>query len=183
MDHLPIIISSALILGLVGAPLCAQAPATITVEWKQAKAPVSPTLYGLMTEEINYSYDGGIYAELIRNRTFRSDWTGVLNWFVVEKGAASAKLSVDTRNRPFVRSLHKRETRSHEGGREQPRWSAERRLLGNRRAAQHALYRIVLRQDRFYGWLTGSDRARSRPIRASPRQHERINHRCRVEAL
>ena len=26
-------------------------------------------LYGLMTEEINYSYDGGLYAEMVRNRT------------------------------------------------------------------------------------------------------------------
>ena len=25
-----------------------------------------------MTEEINYSYDGGLYAELVRNRTFRT---------------------------------------------------------------------------------------------------------------
>ena len=33
-------------------------------------AKVSPMLYGLMTEEINYSYDGGLYAELIQNRTF-----------------------------------------------------------------------------------------------------------------
>ena len=31
-----------------------------------------------MTEEINYSYDGGLYAELVRNRTFRSDWSGIL---------------------------------------------------------------------------------------------------------
>jgi len=31
---------------------------------------VSPTLYGLMTEEINYSYEGGLYGELIRNRSF-----------------------------------------------------------------------------------------------------------------
>ena len=36
-----------------------------------------------MTEEINYSYDGGLYAELVRNRTFRSDWTGILNWFLI----------------------------------------------------------------------------------------------------
>ena len=100
MDYIPIIISSALFLGSVGAPLCAQAPPTITVELKQVKASVSPTLYGLMTEEINYSYDGGMYAELIRNRTFRSDWTGVLNWFVVEKGAASAKLSMDNGTGP-----------------------------------------------------------------------------------
>ncbi len=100
MDYIPVIISSALFLGSMGAPLCAQSPATITVELKQPKASVSPTLYGLMTEEINYSYDGGMYAELIRNRTFRSDWTGVLNWFVVERGAASAKLSIDNGTGP-----------------------------------------------------------------------------------
>jgi len=75
--------------------LRAQSAVTLTVDVSQPKAPVSPTLYGLMTEEINYSYDGGLYAELIRNRTFRSDWTGILNWFLVEKGSASATIAVD----------------------------------------------------------------------------------------
>ena len=76
------------------------AQATLNIDLKQSKAPVSPTLYGLMTEEINYSYDGGLYAELIRNRTFRSDWSGVLNWYLVEKGAASARISVDSKTGP-----------------------------------------------------------------------------------
>ncbi len=80
--------------------LHAQTPAALTIEVNQAKAPVSPTLYGLMTEEINYSYDGGLYAELVRNRTFRSDWSGVLNWYLIEKGAAAAKLSVDNTTGP-----------------------------------------------------------------------------------
>jgi len=26
-----------------------------------------------------------LYAELVRNRTFRSDWSGILNWFLIEK--------------------------------------------------------------------------------------------------
>ena len=30
-------------------------------------------LYGLMTQEINYSYEGGVYGELIRNRTFNAN--------------------------------------------------------------------------------------------------------------
>src|SRR5262245_11198425 len=94
------IIHAALLLSSTGALLRAQAPATLTIEVNRAKAPVSPTLYGLMTEEINYSYDGGLYAELVRNRTFRSDWTGILNWYVVEKGTASAKLSVDNKTGP-----------------------------------------------------------------------------------
>jgi alpha-L-arabinofuranosidase len=101
MSYRSAIISSALFLSSPGAVvLQAQAPATLTVETKQAKASVSPTLYGLMTEEINYSYDGGLYAELIRNRTFRSDWSGILNWYLLEKGAASAKLSVDEQAGP-----------------------------------------------------------------------------------
>lgn len=77
-----------------------QTAATLDVDLSKPKAPVSPTLYGLMTEEINYSYDGGLYAELVRNRTFRSDWSGILNWFLIEKGTASAKLSVDQKEGP-----------------------------------------------------------------------------------
>jgi alpha-N-arabinofuranosidase len=78
----------------------AQAPAMLKVDLGRAKSPVSPTLYGLMTEEINYSYDGGLYAELVRNRTFRSDWSGILNWFLIEKGSSSAKVSVDSKEGP-----------------------------------------------------------------------------------
>ena len=55
------------------------------MEVSRPKAAVSPTLYGLMTEEINYSYDGGLYAEQVRNRTFRSDWSGILSWFLIQK--------------------------------------------------------------------------------------------------
>ena len=43
----------------------------ITVKVDQPGAKFSPTFYGLMTEEINYSYDGGLYGELLRNRIFR----------------------------------------------------------------------------------------------------------------
>jgi alpha-L-arabinofuranosidase len=46
-------------------------PVTITVKVDQPGVKISPTLYGLMTEEINHSYDGGLYAELIQNRTFQ----------------------------------------------------------------------------------------------------------------
>jgi alpha-N-arabinofuranosidase len=91
----------ALLLIAAATPvLRGQAPAGLTVELNQRKASASPMLYGLMTEEINYSYDGGIYAELVRNRTFRSDWSGILNWFLFEKGKASAKLTPDPKSGP-----------------------------------------------------------------------------------
>src|SRR5213082_2994195 len=72
----------------------------LTISLDKPVSKVSPMLYGLMTEEINYSYDGGLYAELVRNRTFRSDWSGILNWFLVEKGGASAKMTVDNTQGP-----------------------------------------------------------------------------------
>lgn len=72
-----------------------QAPVKLTIHADQPVHAVSPTLYGLMTEEINYAYDGGLYAEMVRNRTFRGDWSGVLDWYLVEKGDAQAKMTPD----------------------------------------------------------------------------------------
>ena len=48
-----------------------------------------------MTEEINYAYEGGLYAEMVRNRTFRADWSGVNYWYLLEKGTAQAKMAGD----------------------------------------------------------------------------------------
>ena len=79
-----------------------QAPntAVLTIHPGQSQGKVSPTLYGLMTEEINYSYDGGLYAEMVRNRTFRSDWSGILDWYLLEKGNAQAAMSEDKSTGP-----------------------------------------------------------------------------------
>jgi alpha-L-arabinofuranosidase len=99
MQNRSIIPSMALLAATAAAPLLL-AEANLSIEVNQPKAAVSRTLYGLMTEEINYSYDGGIYAELVRNRTFRSDWSGILNWYLVEKGASSARMSVDNKTGP-----------------------------------------------------------------------------------
>jgi alpha-N-arabinofuranosidase len=78
----------------------ASGPAVLTIHADRTASKVSPTLYGLMTEEINHSYDGGLYAELIRNNTFRADWSGVNDWILVERGDASAKISVDKTSGP-----------------------------------------------------------------------------------
>jgi alpha-N-arabinofuranosidase len=44
--------------------------ATISVDLSQPKAEVPSTLYGIFMEEISHAFDGGIYAELIQNRSF-----------------------------------------------------------------------------------------------------------------
>ena len=88
-------------LALASTLALAQAPpATLTIHADQQVSPVSPTLYGLMTEEINYSYDGGLYAEMVRNRTFRANWDGVEYWYLVEKGNAQAKIDPDHQTGP-----------------------------------------------------------------------------------
>ena len=42
----------------------------ITVYTQQKGASISPSLYGIFFEEINRSGDGGLYAELVQNRSF-----------------------------------------------------------------------------------------------------------------
>ncbi|HEY8659785.1 MAG TPA: alpha-L-arabinofuranosidase C-terminal domain-containing protein [Hanamia sp.] len=61
---------------------------SLTLQVNQPKAAVSPTLYGLMTEEINHSYDGGLYGELIRNRIFKDSKTKSEGWNLVKDNAA-----------------------------------------------------------------------------------------------
>ena len=40
------------------------------VNTKKLGAPVQPTMYGLFFEDINYAADGGLYGELVKNRSF-----------------------------------------------------------------------------------------------------------------
>jgi alpha-L-arabinofuranosidase len=69
---------------------------------------VSPILYGLMTEEINYSDDGGIYGELVRDRTPSRAWDALNHWPVVMRGDSVVNVSVDESTGPstvLARSL------------------------------------------------------------------------------
>jgi len=90
------------------------APATSTVTTKvpgatpvlqidasKVTGTVSPMLYGLMTEEINFSYEGGLYAELIRNRTFKSSQTNATFWNAI----GDTTLVLDT-NQPLNSALN-----------------------------------------------------------------------------
>ena len=51
-------------------------PGTLNVDLQHPSVKISPTFYGLMTEEINHSYDGGLYGELIQNRIFQDNDDG-----------------------------------------------------------------------------------------------------------
>ena len=50
--------------------LSAQAQQVMDVNTKKLGAAVSPTMYGLFFEDINFAADGGLYGELVKNRSF-----------------------------------------------------------------------------------------------------------------
>src|ERR1039458_9119235 len=80
--------------------VAAQGPATLTIHTDQPLHKVSPTLYGLMTEEINYSYDGGLYAEMVQDRTFLSRGDDTQNWIPVAEGTAKGSVARDAGTGP-----------------------------------------------------------------------------------
>lgn len=48
-------------------------PARLVVDASAKGHPIAKTMYGLFFEDINYAADGGLYAELIKNRSFDFD--------------------------------------------------------------------------------------------------------------
>src|SRR5215831_8875989 len=77
------------------APQSAAPPVELRIAADQTLGRVSPLLYGLMTEEINHSYDGGLYAELVRNRNFKEDASSPAYWEAINEGAAKGEISLD----------------------------------------------------------------------------------------
>jgi alpha-N-arabinofuranosidase len=94
---------SALVLTASLAHAWAQ-PSVLTIDAGHAAAKMSPMHYGLMTEEINYSYDGGLYAELVRNRAFLDNPSTPAHWSVVQGSGSAATVSLD-RSQPLNSAL------------------------------------------------------------------------------
>ena len=56
---------------LLAASLSATAQThVLDINTKKLGAPVQPTMYGIFFEDINYAADGGLYAEMVKNRSF-----------------------------------------------------------------------------------------------------------------
>ena len=85
----------------------AQGTATLTIYTAKPAARVSPTLYGIMTEEINYSYDGGLYAELVSNRTFQTmRGPNLEHWTLIQNGSSRANIEIDKTTGPSTAIPH-----------------------------------------------------------------------------
>jgi alpha-L-arabinofuranosidase len=77
--------------------------AHIDIDAAAQGTPVSPVLYGIFFEEINHAGDGGLYAELVRNRSFEDADTPDA-WTLLGDGA---RIAIDT-----AHPLHPRNPRS-----------------------------------------------------------------------
>jgi len=92
---------TATITAFPGVCIAQPAPVTLNIQLDKPAHAVSPTLYGLMTEEINYSYDGGLYAEMVRNRTFQDHgFGGVAHWNIEHFGNSISTMAVDQTQGP-----------------------------------------------------------------------------------
>ena len=62
-------------------------------------APVQPTMYGIFFEDINYAADGGLYAEMVKNRSFEFP-QHLMGW------RAFGNFDVEDEGGPFERNPH-----------------------------------------------------------------------------
>ena len=87
--------------------------ATLTVEADKPGAKVSPTLWGVFFEDINLSADGGIYPELVRNRSFEDSEKPEF-WTLTSLGDPKSEMAVD--NSTPLNSLNRRNLRVRVNG-------------------------------------------------------------------
>lgn len=85
------------LLSLIAAHGVLGGPVRLSVDATQTVTKVHPSLYGIFFEEINQAGDGGIYAELIRNRGLEGATEGTqlpAGWKALE-GAGSGSVTLD----------------------------------------------------------------------------------------
>ncbi len=79
---------SSLTLALTAMAVASQAQVLISVDPQQRGPQLSPVHYGIFYEDINHAADGGIYAELIRNRSFEDSEKLEEGWTLSASDAA-----------------------------------------------------------------------------------------------
>ncbi len=88
-SRFPVLATGFSLLGaLTASPGQAQtAPTTLTVQVNKPGASVSRNMYGLFFEDINFAADGGLYPELVKNKSFETD-ARLIGWRALQ-GAAN----------------------------------------------------------------------------------------------
>ena len=94
-----LILTAAVLTAFPAAMLHAQQVSTLEINLKKAGAPVQETMYGIFFEDINFAADGGLYAELVKNRSFEFPGDPLQGW----KAFGNVKVMDDG---PFGRCPH-----------------------------------------------------------------------------
>jgi alpha-N-arabinofuranosidase len=84
------------VLAPAAASRAQSSPATLDVDVGRPGPAIPASFYGLMTEEINHSYDGGLLAELIQNRTFQDDAKRPTHWSIAAGSNGHARIRMDS---------------------------------------------------------------------------------------
>jgi alpha-L-arabinofuranosidase len=66
-------------LGLILTSLVTSAQNVMDINTRKLGAPIPKTMYGIFFEDINYAADGGLYGELVKNRSFEFPQT-LMGW-------------------------------------------------------------------------------------------------------
>jgi len=98
-----------------------QNPAIIDVDAAHPGAAISPQMFGIFFEDINFAADGGLYPELVKNRSFEfqeplTGWHATLGFS--DKGIAAPKgeISVRTEAPLYATNPHYLRVRAYEPG-------------------------------------------------------------------
>ena len=101
--------TSPFIAAIAAAGLLATAgAATLTISVDQPAASVNPAMWGVFFEDINFGADGGLYAEMVKNRGFEFP-DPLMGWFKLSPSKANGELTVrdddpfDAKNPHYVR--------------------------------------------------------------------------------
>ncbi|HEX3023736.1 MAG TPA: hypothetical protein VHP12_00875, partial [Chitinophagaceae bacterium] len=74
----------------------------INIKANQPAVAIQPAIWGIFFEDINYAADGGLYAELIQNRSFeytptdKISWNCLTAWEYITPGYAYGKIDIET---------------------------------------------------------------------------------------
>ena len=84
--------------GALGAGAISQlaGPGQLSVDASQRGPAINPTQFGEFLEEINHSGDGGLYAELVRNRDLKESSSNPVAWSEVGSPGTDASISLDS---------------------------------------------------------------------------------------
>src|SRR5688572_21225065 len=81
-------------------PLLAQKKFTVHAD--KVIAPISPTMWGIFFEDINFAADGGLYAEMIKNRSFEFPMP-MTGWREIKNNATGKILVENTGNTRYAK--------------------------------------------------------------------------------